>query len=162
MRSSNPVATAAPSRSGWRIVATTRWPRPAIARAAAAPKPRDAPVINTTCWFISRRRWWHIGAVDRVAVLRGADQRAGRAPRRCVTTGVPTDGAVRVAAVDLRRAELVQLLFGFAVTRLLAAVRRRRAFVAVVAVSPEAWKRWRRALLAPVIVAAIGLAFVLL
>jgi hypothetical protein len=98
--------------------------------------------------------------VERLAVLRGADQRAGRAPRRCVKTGVPTDGAVRVAAVDLRRAELAQLVVGFAVTRLLAAVRRRRVFVAVVAVSPEWWKRWRRALLLPVVVAAIGLAFV--
>jgi hypothetical protein len=40
--------------------------------------------------------------VARVAVLRGADQRAGRAPRHCVKTGQPTDGAVRVTAVALR------------------------------------------------------------
>ena len=48
MRFSNPSRTAAPSRSGFRIVAATRFPRAAHSRAAAAPNPRDAPVISTT------------------------------------------------------------------------------------------------------------------
>ena len=48
IRPSKPAMTAAASRAGSRIVATTVWPRPAIKRAAAAPKPREAPVMRTT------------------------------------------------------------------------------------------------------------------
>jgi hypothetical protein len=92
--------------------------------------------------------------------MRGADQRAGRVPRRCVKTGLPTDGAVKVAAVALRRADLAQLVAGFALTRVVASVLRRPSFVAVVAVSPQAWQRWQRSLLLPAVVGPAGAALV--
>jgi hypothetical protein len=96
--------------------------------------------------------------VDRVAVLRGTDQRAGRTPRRCVKTGEPTDGAVRIKAVALRRADHVQLVAGFALTRVAAWLLRRPSFPTVIAVSPLAWQRWQRSLLFPAIIGPAGAA----
>jgi hypothetical protein len=112
---------------------------------------------------------WHILGVPslakllragRVAVLRGDDQRAGRSPRRCVKTGVPTDGATRVRAVALERADVLQVLVGYGLTRLVATVLRRPSLEVVLAVSPLAWRRWQRALLVPVVIGAAGAALV--
>ncbi len=165
MRSASPATTAGPSRSGSRIVATTMCPRDAIARDAAAPNPRDAPVIITIC-AVMPGRWCHIGSVGRllqrldgggrVAVLRGADQRAGRSPRRCVKTGDPTDGATHVRAVALDRAGALQVLLGSGLTRLAAVALRRPSMDVVVAVSPLAWRRWQRALMVPITIGAAG------
>jgi hypothetical protein len=105
-------------------------------------------------------RWWQIDAVDRVAVLRVTDQRAGRTPRRCVKTGERTDGAVRVRAVALRRAHVAQLVAGFALTRVAAWLLRRPSFPTVVAVSPLAWQRWQRSLLFPAVIGPAGAALV--
>ena len=93
--------------------------------------------------------------VARVAVLRGTDQRAGRAPRHCAKTGLPTDGAVRVKAPALRHADIAQLVLGSALTRLVAWVLRRRTFDTVIAVSPLAWQRWQRSLLVPAVVGPV-------
>jgi hypothetical protein len=92
----------------------------------------------------------------RVAVLRGDDQRAGRSPRRCVKTGDPTDGATHVRAVALDRAGLVQVLIGYGLARLVTTLLRRDSMDVVIAVSPLAWRRWRRALLVPVTIGAAG------
>ena len=86
--------------------------------------------------------------------------RAGRAPRRCVKTGVPADEAVRVQAVALRRADLAQLVAGFALTRSAAWLLRRPSFTTVVAVSPQAWRRWQRSLLVPAVIGPAGAALV--
>ena len=113
--------------------------------------------------------WWQIGGVARfaqllggghVAVLRGDDQRAGRSPRRCVKTGVPTDGATTVRAVALAHADLLHVLAGSGLTRLLAAMLRRPALDVVLAVSPLAWRRWQRALLVPIVGGAAGAALI--
>jgi hypothetical protein len=109
---------------------------------------------------VLRPRWWEIGVVDRVAVLRGADQRAGRTPRRCVKTGVPTDGAVRLVAVALRHADIVQRVVGFALTRAVAWLLRRPSFVAVISVSPQAWQRHQRSLLGPTVIGSVGAALI--
>lgn len=93
---------------------------------------------------------------ERIAVLRGADQRAGRAPTHCVRTGVPTQGAVRVRALAFDRADTVQLIAGDLLGSLVALVLRRRGPLAVIAVAPEAWRRWRRALTWSVAVGAAG------
>ena len=95
-----------------------------------------------------------------VAVLRGDDQRAARSPRRCVKTGVPTDGATTVRAVALACADGLQVLAGSGLTRLLAAMLRRPTLDVVLAVSPLAWRRWQRALLVPIVVGAAGAALV--
>jgi hypothetical protein len=100
-----------------------------------------------------------VGAVarrGRVAVLRGDDQRAGRAPRCCVKTGVPTQGATTVRAVALARADGLQTLVGSGLVRLAALVLRRRALDVVVAVSPDAWRRWQRSLTVAVTVGMAG------
>jgi hypothetical protein len=92
----------------------------------------------------------------RVAVLRGVDQRLGRAPRRCVKTGDPTDGATRVRALALERASLVQLVAGSGLARVAAVLLRRPSVDVLLAVSPSAWRRWQRSLLVPVVVGASG------
>jgi hypothetical protein len=89
-------------------------------------------------------------------VLRGVDQRAGRAPRRCAKTGGPTDGATHVRAVGLTHASLVQLLAGTASARLVAAVLRRPTLDVVIPVSPLAWRRWQRSLLGALTLGAAG------
>jgi hypothetical protein len=95
---------------------------------------------------------WH----GRLAVLRCADQRAGRAPRRCVKTGVPTDGATRVRAVAFDKADLLQVVFGTGFVWLGAMLLRRPALDFVVAVSPLAWRRWQRSLIVAVSLGAAG------
>ena len=45
---SSPATIAGASRSGLRMVAITVFPRSASLRAAAPPKPREAPVMRTT------------------------------------------------------------------------------------------------------------------
>jgi len=92
----------------------------------------------------------------RVAVLRGADQRAGRSPLRCVKTGEPTDGATHMRAVALDRAGLVQVLAGYGVARLATAALSRPSLDVVLAVSPLAWRRWQRALLVAITIGAAG------
>ena len=92
----------------------------------------------------------------RIAVLRGADQRAGRSPRRCVKTGVPTDGATRVRAVAIERTDMLQVLLGTGLVRLAALVLRRPSLDVVLAVSPLAWRHWQRALIIAVTVGAAG------
>jgi hypothetical protein len=89
-------------------------------------------------------------------VLRGADQRAVRSPRRCVKTGVPTDGATRVRAVAFERADVLQVLFGTGLVRLAAMVLRRPMLVVVIAVSPQAWRTWQRSLILAVAIGAAG------
>lgn len=90
------------------------------------------------------------------AVLREIDQSRGRSPAVCVKTAERTDRAVRARAVAMRSAPAVEMLAGAALLRLAAAVLRRPATTIVLAVSPAAWTRWRRRLLAAVTVGAAG------
>jgi hypothetical protein len=92
----------------------------------------------------------------RVAVLRGADQRAGRSPQKCVKTGVPTDGATQVKAVAFDRTDLLQILLGTGLVRLAAMLLRRPTLDVVLAVSPLAWRRWQRSLIIAVTLGASG------
>ena len=92
----------------------------------------------------------------RVAVLRGADQRAGRSPRRCVKSGVPTDSATRVRAVAFERADLGQTLVGSGLVRLAAMVLRRESLDVVISVAPHAWRTWQRSLVIAVTIGAAG------
>ena len=89
-------------------------------------------------------------------MLRGADQRAGRSPRRCVKTGGPTDGATRVRAVAFERADVLQVLLGTGLVRLAAKLLRRPALDVVIAVSPQAWRTWQRSLILAVTLGAAG------
>ena len=89
-------------------------------------------------------------------MLRGADQRAGRSPRRCVKTGVPTDGATRVRAVAFERADVAQVLLGTGLARLAAMLLRRPTLDVVIAVSPQAWRTWQRSLIVAVTMGAAG------
>jgi hypothetical protein len=98
----------------------------------------------------------HAAMAERIAVLRAADQRAGRAPTHCVRTGVPTERAVRIRAIAFARADVVQLVAGELLASLLALVVRRRGPLVVIAVSPAAWRRWRTALAGPIVVGAGG------
>ena len=93
---------------------------------------------------------------DRTAVLRGEDQRAGRAPTHCVRTGVPTERAVRVRALAFERADVLQLVAGDLLASLVALVLRRRGPLVVIAVSTTAWRQWRRALAVPLAAGAAG------
>lgn len=101
-------------------------------------------------------RFGGVRRAGRAAVLRGADQRAGRSPRRCVKTGVPTDSATRVRALAFERAELLQVVFGTGLVRLGAILLRRPTVDVVVAVSPQAWQTWQRSLLIAVTIGAAG------
>ena len=96
----------------------------------------------------------------RVAVLRGDDQRAGRSPRCCVKSGVPTDGATTVRVVALEHADVLQVVVGYGLTRLVATVLRRPSLDVVLAVSPVVWRRWQRALIMAIVVGAAGAALV--
>jgi hypothetical protein len=93
---------------------------------------------------------------ERTAVLRGDDQRAGRAPTHCVRTGVPTERAVRIRAVAFERADRLQLVVGDLLASVVALLLRRRGPVVVIAVSTPAWRQWRRALAVPLVVGAAG------
>ena len=118
-------------------------------------------------------RSWHIDHVaplaerlrgarrtGRVAVLRGADQRAGRSPQRCVKTGVPTDGATTVRAVAFDRADVLQVVLGTGLVRLAAKILRRPTLDVVVAVSPLAWRHWQRSLMIAVTLGSAGAALI--
>ncbi len=89
-------------------------------------------------------------------MLRGADQRAGRSPQKCVKTGVPTDGATQVKAVTFDRVDVLQVLLGTGLVRLAAIVLRRPTLDVVIAVSPLAWRHWQRSLIVAVTVGAAG------
>jgi len=93
---------------------------------------------------------------ERVAVLRADDQRAGRSPTHCVRTGTPTERAVRVRSIALERGDVLQLVAGDLLAGLVALLLRRRGPVVVIAVSTAAWRRWRSALVVPVLVGAGG------
>jgi hypothetical protein len=73
-----------------------------------------------------------------------------------VKTGVPTDGATRVKAVALERADLLQVVLGTGLVRLAAIVLRRPTLDVVIAVSPLAWRHWQRSLIIAVTVGAAG------
>jgi hypothetical protein len=89
------------------------------------------------------------------AALRMADQRRGRVPRRCVRTGVSTDGAVHASAVQVARADVLWLAFG-PLLRPVAAVAGRPAVRVVLPLSPAAWSTLRAGLRWAVVVAGLG------
>lgn len=94
------------------------------------------------------------------AVLRQIDQHHGRSPVACVKTGQRTDRAARVRATGLKRSDLWEAIAGSSVTWLVAWVARRQTTTVVLAVSEQAWRRWRGRVLRAVLVASCGLGFV--
>jgi hypothetical protein len=84
-----------------------------------------------------------------------ADQEGGRVPRRCVRTGVPTEGAVHAWAVQVAHADVLWLVLG-PLLRPLTAVARRPAARVVLPLSPTAWSALRGGLRWAVVVAGLG------
>lgn len=98
----------------------------------------------------------------RRAVLLLSDQRRNALPSVCVKSGEQTDAALRVRAVESRRAELYTILIGQAATvAILGLLLRRRVEVVSLPVSEHSWRLWRSRLTVSVLLSAVGAALAL-
>lgn len=94
------------------------------------------------------------------AVLRVEDQRHDRVPTACVKTGIKTDRAVRVRAVDLGPSTSRWEEWAGGGVRLVAFVLRRPMTTLVLPVDAVAWKRWRTRLGRAVVVIAFAIGII--
>jgi len=91
-----------------------------------------------------------------------SDQRRNALPSVCVKSGEQTDAALRVRAVESRRAELYTILIGQAATvAILGLLLRRRVEVVSLPVSEHSWRLWRSRLTVSVLLSAVGAALAL-
>ena len=101
-------------------------------------------------------------ATVRRAVLLLSDQRRNALPSVCVKSGEQTDAALRVRAVESRRAELYTILIGQAATvAIVGLLLRRRVEVVSLPVSEHSWRLWRSRLTVSVLLSAVGAALAL-
>ncbi len=93
------------------------------------------------------------------AVLRMVDQQQDRSPMVCVATGMATNHAIKVTAVDLPGTDVWQLLVGSTLTNAVAFITRRPHTRIVLAVEPDTWKTLTRRMSVAVAITCLGLGF---
>ena len=92
----------------------------------------------------------------RRAVLSSTDQKRNVLPSVCVKSGVSTDGAIVIRAVDSEHAEAFTVGIGQAATVALFRLLRRPTATVAVTVSIASWRLWKSRLTVAVVVSTIG------
>jgi hypothetical protein len=92
----------------------------------------------------------------RRAVLSSTDQKRNVLPSVCVKSGVSTDGAIVVRAVDSEHAEAFTIGIGQAATVALFRLLRRPTAPVAVTVSVASWRLWKSRLTVAVVVSTVG------
>jgi hypothetical protein len=100
-------------------------------------------------------------ATTRRAVLLISDQQRNVLPSVCVKSGESTNAAIRVRAVDTRKAELFTMVIGQAATVAIFRFLRRPVETVSLPVSEASWRLWRGRLAVSVLLTAVGSALAL-
>ncbi len=98
----------------------------------------------------------------RRAVLSSTDQKRNVLPSVCVKSGVSTDGAMVIRAVDSDHAEAFAIGIGQAATVALFRLLRRPTSTVAVTVSVASWRLWKSRLTVAVVVSTVGAGLALL
>ncbi|HEY4334078.1 MAG TPA: hypothetical protein VGM78_15960 [Ilumatobacteraceae bacterium] len=93
------------------------------------------------------------------SVLRIIDQRENRFPDQCVVTGVQSDGAVKVWAIESRHVDWWMALLGPASVWAMR-VLRREAMQVSLPVTQQRWGIWRRRAVIALVMCCFGAGFV--
>jgi hypothetical protein len=102
----------------------------------------------------------HEEVVVTTSVLRIADQRAGRIPDVCVLSGVPTDNAVRVKAVEWSGRSWILCIPG--VVSVLRLWPGRSSMTVALPIAATVWRMWSRRNTAAMALTMFGLGFVVI
>jgi hypothetical protein len=100
--------------------------------------------------------------VVRRAVMLLEQERRNIMPTVCVKSGVRTDGAMRVRAIETRHVDAWTIAIGTTLTALVLRLARRRVEQVSIPVSEAVWRTWRSRLSISVLLVSIGLPFLLI